>query len=265
MSNQTYDEANLPEEEGIYLKPGDEVKVVNPGGLPRELPLNPEQKNRETLKNNRKLCEKTQSGQSSGCKFNIRDSKPSCDIDESKTAELYKKYKMSDKDKKISHKFDCERKKNKFTEMLPIDGSDYVYMTNNISRKEETFYSPFEKNRAQSTYQLNTSRNHPNKVYEAPAQSAVPGEIELPKGPQGTVRKNPKPPEQTTAQTGRVRELVNEIERNQKPTARETLVGKKRRTMKKNKNKKSVKKNKNKRKATMKKDLRKKRKSNKKK
>lgn len=45
----------------------------------------------------------------------------------------------------------------------------------------------------------------------------------------------------------------------------ETLLGKKRRTMKKNKNKKSVKKNKNKRKATIKKDLRKKRKSHKKK
>lgn len=45
----------------------------------------------------------------------------------------------------------------------------------------------------------------------------------------------------------------------------DVAVGKKRRTMKKNKNKKTVKKNKNKKKATMKKDLRKRRKSNKKK
>lgn len=44
-----------------------------------------------------------------------------------------------------------------------------------------------------------------------------------------------------------------------------TVLGKKRRTMKKKKNKRSVKKNRNKRKGTIKKDLRKKRKSNKKK
>ena len=49
------------------------------------------------------------------------------------------------------------------------------------------------------------------------------------------------------------------------PMNAETLLGKKRRTMKKNKNKKSVKKNRNKKKATTKRDLRKKRKSHKKK
>jgi hypothetical protein len=62
---------------------------------------------------------------------------------------------------------------------------------------------------------------------------------------------------------GTVKTIVNNIERKQ--NRRETFVGKKRRTMKKNKNKKSVKKNKNKRKATMKKRIRQERKSNKKK
>ena len=62
-----------------------------------------------------------------------------------------------------------------------------------------------------------------------------------------------------------VLEMREQFEQKQKPTEQVTLIGKKRRTMKKNKNKKSVKKNKNNRKATMKKRIRKKPKSNKKK
>ena len=121
------------------------------------------------------------------------------------------------------------------------------------------FYSPFadETQSENPTYVQNTQRNKLEETVYSVLQPEEGANVELPeKGPQGTVRRNPDPNEKTTTNPGDVDLTLFQAA---------SAAGKKRRTMKKNKNKKSVKKNKNKRKATMKKDLRKKRTSNKKK